>query len=237
MEKKLTLKESNEVVETKVETLVEDKKEEQELPAVELEEPLTVSEEEITPEEVVKEPVQPAVDQKFINTALYNMLNKALQDKFTELDDLKSMIATIEYESNNDEVISILNIIVDEDSMHTGMLSKALELVAPEEAAGMKAGIEKAEEIISEPATTDLDKKEEPEEEKVEDEVEDKEETKESLTEEQKEMLEFYRKNASLLPDEEIDLENLDKYASEKMSFQYGIPLRLIKEELNKLIK
>lgn len=98
-------------------------------------------------------------DEETVNDALEALLNNSIRREFELIDALNSDIATIKAETpNNTDIINILKTIITEKNMHVGMLTKALSLAnGGEKEKLMNAGIEKAEEIISEPATTDLD--------------------------------------------------------------------------------
>ena len=98
-------------------------------------------------------------DEEVVNDAIETLLNNSIRREFESIDALNSDIATIKAETpNNTDIINILKTIITEKNMHVGMLTKALSLAnGGEKEKLMNAGIEKAEEIISEPATTDLD--------------------------------------------------------------------------------
>ena len=121
---------------------------EEELPPAEPTEPIKVD---VTPEA----PVDPEIK----TNAIYGIVSNALQSKFNEIDSLKSLLVTLQAEGTDDDVLKIVNAIIDEDSIHLGMFQKALEIINPKESTIMDAGVEKAEDIISEPAA-DLDIKE-----------------------------------------------------------------------------
>lgn len=55
-----------------------------------------------------------------------------------------------------EDIINILNSLADDATIGVGMLAKASELIDDSTKKLMDAGTEKAEEIISEPASTDL---------------------------------------------------------------------------------
>ena len=105
-------------------------------------------------EELVVE--EPSKEVK--KAALSQMINDTINSEWEALNRIKSDIATLENEApEQTEVKSILESILDEKLIHIGMLTKALSLLDEETQALMDAGIEKAEEVISEPASQDLE--------------------------------------------------------------------------------
>lgn len=106
---------------------------------------------------------EPTPEQK--QAAVESMLNTLISEKFKDIDDIKSIIASVEFAGSSDEVITILNSLADEATMDVGMLQKALGIISPKTNETIQAGQEKAETIVSEPAK-DLNK--ETEEEKAE---------------------------------------------------------------------
>ena len=122
--------------------LVEDDIEE--LPVAKMEEPIVVS----TEEETIEEPAQDVV-----NNAYARIINDAIQSKWYNIDNLKSIITTIDsgeygYLQSSEEVVAILNEIIDQETVTIGMLTKASELIDDTNNDLMKQGEEKAEEII-----------------------------------------------------------------------------------------
>lgn len=111
--------------------------------------------EDITEEEIEEESV---IDEETKNASLVALLNDTINKEWDELNVLNSTLATMKYEApEKEDVISILDNIITEKNIHIGMLTKALSLLNPETQELMDAGVEKAEEVISESATTDLD--------------------------------------------------------------------------------
>lgn len=118
---------------------------EEELPAVEIAGPIQVEEQPV--EEVPAE-----VEANAYKTLITNLIQK----EWDSINEINSVVATLvgtEYE----EISNILSSIVDEKTVQIGMLTKASELIDNSDATLMNTGIEKAEEIISEPATQDLE--------------------------------------------------------------------------------
>ena len=117
----------------------------EELPDAAIEEPIVVS------TEVEDEIVEPT--QEVVNNAHARIINDAIQSKWYSIDNLKSIITTIESEEYGDlpakeEVIAIVNEVIDQETMSIGMLTKASELIDDKNNELMKQGEEKAEEII-----------------------------------------------------------------------------------------
>ena len=118
---------------------------EEDLPAVELSGPIQI-------EEPVEEPVPEEVETNAYKTLITNLI----QQEWNSIDDINTVIATLtgtEYE----ELSSILSSIVDEKTIQIGMLTKASELIDNSDTNLMNIGLEKAEDIVSEPASKDLE--------------------------------------------------------------------------------
>lgn len=85
--------------------------------------------------------------------ALIQMINDTINSEWDSLNRVKSNIATLESEAPEEsDIKEILNTILTEKTIHIGMLTKALSLLDEETQDLMDAGVEKAEEVISEPA-------------------------------------------------------------------------------------
>lgn len=104
-------------------------------------------------------PVSPEVKEN----ALISVVNDLIKDEFSLIDKINGALATFESEQpeNEEEVKTLLRSVADEKNVNIGVLTKVIELLGSKDADLMNAGIEKAEEIISEPASTDLNKEEE----------------------------------------------------------------------------
>lgn len=168
-------------------------KEEVKLPDAKLEEPIVVSTEpeaqpdakwaeaEPAAEDAEADPELSEDEKENIKTSVYSLINSMLQEKFKEIDSIKSIIATVGFDGfkfeDKADVITILNSVLDDCNIHVGMYQKALGIIDPEAQAAVDQGKDKAEDIL---ADSDLAEKEpEPEEEeKEEDEDKDKEKDK-----------------------------------------------------------
>lgn len=114
----------------------------------------TLSEDFVDTEVINNAPVE---NNSAINDALKTLLNNTIKREFEYLDSINSDIATIKAEApEKTDIIAILEEVATEKNIHVGMLTKASSLVDGEAEELMNAGIEKAEQIISEPATNDL---------------------------------------------------------------------------------
>jgi hypothetical protein len=111
----------------------------------------------------IPEPEQVTPEQK--QAAIESMINTLISDEFKNIDELKSIIASIEYQGGNDEIVTILNSVNDDTTVNIGMLQKALSIVAPQTDKNIQAGQEKAETITNDDLKAD---KKETEEEKAE---------------------------------------------------------------------
>ena len=108
-------------------------------------------------DEVVSVPVE-APDPRIVKDALITMINGNIQEEWNLINSLKSSIATINSESpEKSDIIALLNEVIDDTTINIGMLTKALSLIDDKQQELTDAGSEKAEEIISEPVTADLD--------------------------------------------------------------------------------
>jgi hypothetical protein len=117
----------------------------------------TLIEEDVYLEEPVEE-----VSEEQIQNAFTGLVNDIIKEEFALIEKYTSAISTLESEelTNKEEVLTILKSISDDKNIQVGMLTKALELINNKNSELMNAGIEKAEEIISEPASTDLQSQE-----------------------------------------------------------------------------
>ena len=107
-----------------------------------------------------EEPEEPSDEVK--NNAIASVINDSIKDEFSLIDKINGALSTIEAEhpDKEEDITAILKTISDEKSVQIGMLTKVLEIINSKNSDMMQAGIEKAEEIISEPASTDLNKEE-----------------------------------------------------------------------------
>ena len=104
-------------------------------------------------EEVINTLVTPEPSEQVKTAALTAMINDTINAEWEGLNRIKSDIATLELEAPEEtEVKEILKTIQMEKTIHIGMLTKALSLLDDETQSLMDAGVEKAEEVISEPA-------------------------------------------------------------------------------------
>lgn len=87
----------------------------------------TIDDGEIPPFEqetlVVEEPTQEQVDN-----GMYNIVSQELRDTLQDIENLKSILTTLEAnsEESKEEVVSALNTIIDERTIHVGMLQTIL---------------------------------------------------------------------------------------------------------------
>lgn len=142
-------------------SLIEDKAEEKDeepkaLPDAELDEPIVVSTE-IEPEaeqegETADAANDVEADEDLKNGAICSTINSFLNEKFNEIDGIKSLIATIGYEfpeGGKDDIVGILNSVLDDCNIHIGVYQKALAELDPESQIAIEKGKDKAEDIIA----------------------------------------------------------------------------------------
>ena len=142
-------------------SLIEDKAEEKDgepkdLPDAELDEPIVVStdvEPESEPEgETAGAAKDEEADEDLKNGAICSTINSFLNEKFNEIDGIKSLIATIGYEfpeGGKDDIVEILNSVLDDCNIHIGVYQKALAELDPESQIAIEKGKDKAEDIIA----------------------------------------------------------------------------------------
>ena len=86
------------------------------------------------------------------NGAICSTINSFLNEKFNEIDGIKSLIATIGYEfpeGGKDDIVGILNSVLDDCNIHIGVYQKALAELDPESQIAIEKGKDKAEDIIA----------------------------------------------------------------------------------------
>ena len=126
------------------------------LPDAEMDEPLVVSTE-IEPEAEQEDETADATkdeeaDEDLKNGAICSTINSFLNEKFNEIDGIKSLIATIGYEfpeGGKDDIVGILNSVLDDCNIHIGVYQKALAELDPESQIAIEKGKDKAEDIIA----------------------------------------------------------------------------------------
>lgn len=126
--------------------------EEEELPPVQLNEPIKME----LPEDDFEEPSEEVVEK-----AYEALINDLIATELATIDSITSAKATIESDNieGKEEAMKILDTIADEKSIHLGMLTKVSELLGSNSGDLMKQGIEKAEEVIGEETTEEPEEK------------------------------------------------------------------------------
>lgn len=126
-----------------------------------LEEP----EDEVLPDVVPEEPIEistevlPEEQPEIMENAISSLITGELTSVYSNIDTLKSIIATIALEApERQDLIDIFNELVNERTIHVGMLQQALELVDGEHKSLVDTGAEEASAIASEPANELEDK-------------------------------------------------------------------------------
>lgn len=119
------------------------------LPPAEPSEPIVVS----------SEPTEEDVLPEIKDNAISGLLTSQLTSIYGDIDNLKSVVTTIALESpEKQDVIDILNSIIDDRTVHIGMLEQALGLVDSKHADLVDTGKETATAIAGEPEANELDK-------------------------------------------------------------------------------
>ncbi len=114
------------------------------LPDVELTKPLEVEE--------------PQVSEEDKTNGYINMLSTEISDTYNDISNLKSVLVSLGQDlPDREDLKEIINSIIDERTIHVGMLQKAIDLLSESHKELLDAGEEKAEAIASEPAQ-DLNK-------------------------------------------------------------------------------
>lgn len=137
-------------------SLIEDDDEQKSLPDAELDEPIVVStdidQESDTKDEKDDGAKDEEADEDLKNGAICSTINSFLNEKFNEIDGIKSLIATIGYEfpeGGKDDIVGILNSVLDDCNIHIGVYQKALSELDPESQIAIEKGKDKAEDIIA----------------------------------------------------------------------------------------
>ena len=139
-----------------VSLIEEDDEDPKALPDADLDEPIVVSTD-IDPEAEPKDEKDDGAkdeeaDEDLKNGAICSTINSFLNEKFNEIDGIKSLIATIGYEfpeGGKDDIVGILNSVLDDCNIHIGVYQKALAELDPESQIAIEKGKDKAEDIIA----------------------------------------------------------------------------------------
>ena len=115
------------------------------------------------PDAVLDEPIkidEPIISDELKQNSFVDMLSGEISDVYSNISALKSVLTTLGLDlPERTDVQDILNEIINERTMHVGMLQKAIDLLNEEHKELLDAGEEKAEQIASEPAN-ELNKEE-----------------------------------------------------------------------------
>lgn len=108
-----------------------------ELPPVELDEPITVDMPEISEEDKVN--------------GFINILSSEVSEIYNNLASLKSILVTLNSDlPERDDVKDIIEEVINERTIHVGMIQKAIDLLSENHEELVDIGEEKAEQIVSE---------------------------------------------------------------------------------------
>lgn len=89
---------------------------------------------------------EPKVDNEIKNNAMSSIIANEISNTYTSIDSIKSIIATISSEMpGREDVVAILNQLVDDNTIHIGMLQKAMDLIDGKSNDLIDAGVESAE--------------------------------------------------------------------------------------------
>lgn len=106
-----------------------------------------------TPEETEAQEIKVEETAPELSEAIFtDMINSAIQKQWEVIGNLNTIIATFDYdykESNKEDILSILNQLVDDNTISVGMLYKVSELVSTKTTDLVDSGQQKAEDIIS----------------------------------------------------------------------------------------
>ena len=110
-----------------------------ELPPVELKEPITIEE--------------PIVSEEDKANGFINMLSYEVGEIYNNISSLKSILVTLKNDlPERDDVRDIIEEVINERTIHVGMLQKAIDLLSEDHKELVDSGEEKAEAIASETA-------------------------------------------------------------------------------------
>lgn len=89
---------------------------------------------------------EPKEDNEIKNNAMSSIIANEISNTYTSIDSIKSIIATISSEMpEREDVVAILNQLVDDNTIHIGMLQKAMDLIDGKSSDLIDAGVESAE--------------------------------------------------------------------------------------------
>lgn len=121
--------------------------------------------EETLPDAIPSEPITVSVEdeankQQMTNDMLVNTLTYELNSVYDNVTALKGILTTIGMDApERTDIMDIINSIIDERTIHIGMLQKAIDLIDVNHETLVKTGEEKASDIASE-TSNDLNKEE-----------------------------------------------------------------------------
>ena len=108
-----------------------------ELPPVELDEPITIEE--------------PVVSDEDKMNGFTNVLSNEIGEVYNNIANLKSILVTLNSDlPERDDIKDILTEIINERTIHVGMLQKAVDMLSDDHKELVDVGEEKAEQIASE---------------------------------------------------------------------------------------
>lgn len=89
---------------------------------------------------------EPKVDDSIKENAMSSIIANEISSTYNSIDSIKSIIATISSEMpEREDVIAIMNQLVDDKTIHVGMLQKAIDLIDGKTNELIDNGIEAAE--------------------------------------------------------------------------------------------
>ena len=89
---------------------------------------------------------EPKVDDSIKENAMSSIIANEISSTYNSIDSIKSIIATISSEMpEREDIVAILNQIIDDKTIHVGMLQKAIDLIDGKTNELIDNGIEAAE--------------------------------------------------------------------------------------------
>lgn len=91
-----------------------------------------------------------------MNDALQSVINTEISNTYNNINDLKSILATVSYNSKNVGVEDIINEIIDNRTVHIGMLQTVLSMLGSDSSELIETGEDVAEKIAGELEANEL---------------------------------------------------------------------------------
>jgi len=89
---------------------------------------------------------EPTIDDSIKENAMSSVIANEIANTYASIDSIKSIIATLSSEMpEREDIIAIMNQLIDDKTIHVGMLQKAMDLIDGKSNELIDGGIEAAE--------------------------------------------------------------------------------------------